>query len=311
MRYKIIITLGVTLLVWASAFAGIRAALQDYSPFHLAVSRFLVSSCLLVLLAFFNRIRLPERADLPRILLTGFFGIAAYNAALNYGEMTVTAGAASFIVNTVPIFTTLLSLFFLREQVNLFGWFGMIVSFAGVSLIAIGESGGLQLGTGAIALLCAALFLGLYSVLQKPLLAKYGAFNVVCYAIWTGTIGMFVFLPGLTQQIKAASVSSTLAVIYLGVFPSTVGYLCWSYVLSQMPASKAAVYLYLIPATAIVIAFVWLKEIPSWMSLVGGCIALCGVVIVNILGKPQPNKPLDQRQTDCLIKTAPVKPGVG
>ena len=300
MNYKIIIALGLTLLVWASAFAGIRVALQDYSPFHLAVSRFLIASILLAVLALIKQTPLPERADLPRILLVGLIGIAAYNVALNYGELTVTAGAASFIVNTVPIFTTLLSLFFLREKVNLFGWLGMIISFFGVSLIALGESGGLSFGVGAIALLCAALFQGLYFVLQKPLLVKYGAFSVVSYAIWAGTFGMLILLPGLVQQVKAASSSANFAVIYLGFFPSVVGYLCWSYVLSQMPASRAAVFLYLVPAIAIAIAFVWLKEIPSQLSLIGGSIALGGVMLVNTLGKTQSNNSMDVRAKQRL-----------
>ena len=295
MNYKIIIALGLTLIVWASAFAGIRVALQDYSPFHLAVSRFLIASILLAILALIKKTPIPERADLPRILLVGLIGIAAYNVALNYGELTVTAGAASFIVNTVPIFTTLLSLFFLREKVNLFGWLGMITSFFGVSLIALGESGGLSFGAGAIALLCAALFQGLYFVLQKPLLVKYGAFSVVSYAIWAGTFGMLILLPGLVQQVNAASSSANFAVIYLGIFPSVVGYLCWSYVLSQMPASRAAVFLYLVPAIAIAIAFVWLKEIPSQLSLIGGSVALGGVILVNTLGKTQPNNSMDVR----------------
>ena len=290
MKYKVIIALGLTILLWASAFAGIRVALQHYSPSHLAVSRFLIASLLLAILALFKRTHLPEPADLPRIIVAGFLGIAAYNIALNYGELTVTAGAASFIVNTVPIFTTLLSLFFLREQVNRFGWLGMAVSFAGVSLIAIGEGGGLQFSMGAVAILCAALFQGLYFVLQKPLLEKYGAFTVVSYAIWAGTFAMLVLLPGLAQQITAAPASANMAVLFLGVFPSIIGYLCWSYVLSQMPASRASIFLYLVPVIAIGVAFVWLREIPSHLSLVGGVGALSGVILVNTLGKAQPTK---------------------
>jgi drug/metabolite transporter (DMT)-like permease len=80
MKYKTVIALSVTLLVWASAFAGIRAALQNYSPFNLALSRFLVASFLLALLALFNGMRLPERSDLPRILFTGFYRNAIFSS---------------------------------------------------------------------------------------------------------------------------------------------------------------------------------------------------------------------------------------
>jgi drug/metabolite transporter (DMT)-like permease len=288
MASKTIVALGVTLLLWASAFAGIRAALQGFSPFHLALDRFLVASAILAAVAFWKKTRLPDRADLSRVLLTGFFGIAVYNVALNYGELTVTAGAAGFIVNTVPIFTTLLSLLFLKERIRLFGWLGMIVSFAGVSLIAIADSSSLELNKGAFIILCAAVCQSLYFVLQKPLLKKYSPFEVVCYAVWVGTIGMLVLIPGSVGQLKSASPAAILAVLYLGIFPSTIAYVCWSYVLAKMPASRASAFLYLVPAIAVTIAFVWLKEAPSWLLLVGGCLALGGVVLVNSVGQYSP-----------------------
>jgi drug/metabolite transporter (DMT)-like permease len=285
MGSKTIVALGVTLLLWASAFAGIRAALQGFSPFHLALDRFLVASATLAAVALWRKTRLPDRADLPRVLLTGFFGIAAYHVALNYGELTVTAGAAGFIVNIVPVFTTLLSLLFLKERIRLFGWLGMIVSFAGVSLIAIADSSSLEFNKGAFIILCAAVCQSLYFVLQKPLLKKYSVFDVVSYAVWVGTITMLVLLPGSIAELKNASTSAIFAVLYLGVFPSTVAYLCWSYVLAKMPASRASAFLYLVPAIAVGIAFIWLKEAPSWLLLVGGCLALGGVVLVNAFGK--------------------------
>lgn len=273
-RHKTAIALGATLLLWASAFAGIRAGLRGYSPFHLAVGRFLVASFVLALMAILKRTQLPALTDLLRIFLTGFFGIAAYNVALNYGELTVTAGGASFIVNTVPIFTTLLSILFLHERIQAFGWLGMIVSFAGVSLIAVAESGGLQFNNGALLVLCAAVFQSLYFVLQKPLLKKYGVFAVVCYSIWVGTLCLLIFLPGLSRAIKNASPAATLAVLYLGVFPAAFAYFCWSFVLSKVPASRASAFLYLVPAISIVIGYVWLKEVPARLSLIGGCMAL-------------------------------------
>ena len=59
-----------------------------------------------------------DRGDALRFLLCGFLGIALYNALLNTGEQTVSAGAASFIVNTLPIFTALLAAVFLGERFN-------------------------------------------------------------------------------------------------------------------------------------------------------------------------------------------------
>ncbi len=89
----------VTLVLWASAFAGIRAALAGpglagplaYSPGQLAVFRFLVASAVLAVVAVATRLKLPKLRDLPTIALAGFLGITVYHVALNYGEIKVSA----------------------------------------------------------------------------------------------------------------------------------------------------------------------------------------------------------------------------
>jgi len=93
-----------------------------------------------------------------------------------------------------------------------------------------------------------------------------------------------VYLKGLFQSIKNAPIESTLAVVYMGVFPAALAYISWAYVLSRIPASLAGSYLYLSPVLAIFIAWIWLGEVPVFLSLVGGLFALIGVIIVNIWG---------------------------
>jgi drug/metabolite transporter (DMT)-like permease len=82
-----------------------------------------------------------------------------------------------------------------------------------------------------------------------------------------------------------AADSATVAVLYLGVFPAALAYLAWSYALSRMPASVLSAFLYLSPVLAIMIAFVWIAEVPSVVSLVGGAIAVAGVALVNTRGR--------------------------
>src|SRR5512147_1529248 len=92
---RTLVALVVALVLWASAFAGIRAGLRAYPPAHLAILRFLVASLVLVIYAAVVHFRRPQLRDLPGLAVTGVIGITFYNLALNYGETRVTAGAAS------------------------------------------------------------------------------------------------------------------------------------------------------------------------------------------------------------------------
>lgn len=275
------VALSTSILLWASAFSGIRVGLAGYAPLHLALLRFLIASLALGMLAGLVQTRRPALADLPRIFGAGFFGVAAYNVTLNYGELTVSAGAASFIVNTMPIFTTLLAVIFLHERVRLLGWLGMGISFMGVGLIALGDGADLKLGLGAWFVFSAALCQSLCFVLQKPLLAKYSPFEVASYAIWCGTACLLIFSPGLFTAITTAPTPATIAVVYLGLFPAALAYLTWSYALSKLPASQAAAALYLAPLVSVIIAYLWLGETLTWLTLLGGILALGGVIMVN------------------------------
>jgi drug/metabolite transporter (DMT)-like permease len=116
---------------------------------------------------------------------------------------------------------------------------------------------------------------------QKSLLNRYSAFECTSYAIWTGTIFLLLFSPGLLTEISLAPLSATGAAIYLGIFPGALGYVCWSYALSRLSGSTAASFLYLVPLVAIGISWLWLGEVPSLLALWGGVLVLAGVILVN------------------------------
>ncbi len=275
-----------SMILGASAFPGIRAGLEGYSPYHLALLRFLIASFTLAALATVLRIRPPRRPDLPRLMLLGFLGFAFYHVALNYGEVTVTAGAASFIISTVPIFNVALSMFILRERLRRVAWVGMAISMFGVALITLGENGGFEPSTGALLILAAAIAQSFYVVLQKPLLERYKAFEVVCYSAWFGTGLMLVLTPGLAAAGRQAAAHAPWSVIYLGVGPGALAYLGWSYALAKMGVYRMSSYLYLIPVLAMIIGYLWLGEVPTGLSLLGGPIVLAGVVLAGWTGRP-------------------------
>jgi drug/metabolite transporter (DMT)-like permease len=277
--------LGATLLLWSSAFVGIRYAVRDYPPGPLALLRFLVASLLLGGYVLLRKSRASSESaslkDWGAFLALGATGVFGYHIALNFGEQTVAAGAASLLVNTTPLFTVLLAVLFLGERLTPRGGLGLAVAFTGATLVALGAANGLTLDRGALLVLAAAVIQAFYFALQKPMLGRFGALDLTTRSIWCGTLLLSVFLPELASTLREAPLSSTLVVLFLGVGPSCFAYAAWAYIVSKMSVSKAVGYLYLVPALALGIGFLVLDEKPSLLALAGGGLTIFGVALVR------------------------------
>ena len=283
--FEIIVCAVITVLFWGSAFAGIRAGLQAYSPTHVAALRFLVASLALGVYALATHMRLPARADLPRIFLLGLLGFAFYNLALNIGEQHIAAGPSALLIQTAPIWTTLLAIAFLRERLRPWGWAGIAISFTGALVLALGKGDAFDLRWGAALILSASFSMSAYNIIQKQMMARYRPVEITAYALWAGTVLLLPFAWGLPAAVAAAPLSSTVAIVYLGVAPAALAYVTWAVVLSRLPASRAASFLYAVPVMAFLVGWVWLGETPHAPDIIGGLLALGGVIVVNTLGR--------------------------
>ena len=286
-RFSLLAAIAFTLVIWASGFAGIRQAIHAFSPGGLGLTRFLIAALTLAVVWWWRRrgVRAagpaPTRGEWFRLAAAGFFTVFLYTLALNAGSRTVTAGVACLLVNVGPIFTAIIARLFLGERIGFRGWLGMLIAFAGVVLVASGMKHGLRWDGDVGLVLLAALAQAAWFSVSKPLLARHGAFETTCRTIWLGVIFLLPFAGTAWREWSAAPLAAIAAVVYLGVFPAAIGYVTWAYVLSRMPASRAASLLYLVPPIAFTIAWIWLGEQPTVIALLGGAPIIAGIALVN------------------------------
>jgi drug/metabolite transporter (DMT)-like permease len=281
-KFKLNLIVFITIILWASAYVGIRAGLKDFTPGSLALFRFLVASaCMLIIYVKAGRPHKLTWAELVQVVIIGITGFTIYHIALNYGEQTVNAAVASFIVGQSPVIITLFAMLFLNERLTIKGWFGTGISFGGIFLIGWDGSSGAHFDIGILYVLLATFSSCAFTILQKPLLKKIHPINCISYAIWAGTACMLVFLPDLWHEVPKASAGGIFAAVYIGIFPAAIAYLLWSYALEKLPASKLSSTLYIAPLFTMIISWLVLDEIPTLIAAAGGIVALLGAYMVH------------------------------
>lgn len=275
----------VTVALWASAFVGIRAVVNDFSPGSLAVGRLAVGTIALGVLVLIRGFRRPARRDLLLIVASGVLWFAIYNVTLNEAERNVDAGTAAMLVNTGPIFIALFAGLFLGEGFPRRLLLGLAVAFAGTALIAFGSSaasGGAASSTlGIVLCLGAAVAYAAGVTLQKPALRATPALTVTWLACLTGMIVCLPFGPRLLAELGDAEASSVAWLVYLGLFPTAIAFTTWAFALSRTPAGRLGSTTYLVAPVVIVLAWALLGEVPAVIAIAGGALCISGVVLAR------------------------------
>jgi drug/metabolite transporter (DMT)-like permease len=273
----------VTILAWGSSFAAMRIAVTGFSATHVALLRFLVASAALAAFAgrtAARRIAAMPRGDLARIAVVGVLGLGVYNIALAAGQAHLHAGTSSILIATAPIWMAVVAVTVGRERLRGRAKLGLALGFAGVVLV----KGGTGVGGAASAIaivLGAAVLQAVYTMSQKPLVARHGALAFLCAAVWAATLALLPALPGLAHEIAAASARQLAAVAFLGLVPSAIGYATWAYASTRVSTSVAGAALYVIPPCALVIAYLVLGEAPAPGAVAGGALVLLSVALLR------------------------------
>ncbi len=273
---------GVTLVLWASAFVAIRYLKHDFSAGSLSLGRLVVGSVALGAVALARpRARMSGR-DWASVVAIGVLWFGIYNVALNAGEQSVDAGTAVMLIQVSPVLIAVLAAVFLGERFTLFLGLGLVLAFGGVAVIALGSSRSGDHDVVGVALcLLSALVYSIALVLQKPVVGRVPALQVTWLACTVGAVACLPFAADLVHDTRAASASSVWWVVYLGVFPTAIAFTTYAYALRHMGAGQLGVTTYLVPPLTIVMGLVFLGEAPPTLAYFGGILALVGVAVAR------------------------------
>jgi drug/metabolite transporter (DMT)-like permease len=281
-RWLPIAAAGTTVLLWASAFVGIRAAGESLSPAPLALGRLLIGSVVLGALVAARRETWPSRRDLLPIALCGLLWFGGYNVALNAAEQRVDAGTAALLVNIGPILIAILAGVFLHEGFPRGLVVGSSVAFCGVAVITIPSIDQASAEVwGPLLCVVAAVLYAAGVVIQKPVLARVSALQVTFLACAVGALACLPFAPQLIDEVGQADRSAIGWLVYLGIFPTAIAFTTWAYALARTTAGRLGATTYLVPATSILLAWLLLDEVPPLLAFVGGALCLVGVAITR------------------------------
>jgi drug/metabolite transporter (DMT)-like permease len=279
---KAALAAAVTMVLWSSAFVGIRAVGDVFSPAPLALLRLAVASVTLTALVTLGSRRLPPR---PRgrtswllVLAYGVLWLCCYTVALNAAELHLDAGTAALLINVSPLLVTFGAGAFLGEGFPRRLLLGAAVGMGGIVIIGLGtESEGDWIGVALC--LTAAVLYATGVLIQKKAMRTVDAATITWLGCLIGTAVLLPWTPRLVDELVAAPTAAVLGAVYLGVFPTAIGFSTWAYALKRTDAGTLSVSTYAVPALSVLMSWVLLDEIPTAYGLVGGAVCLTGVAV--------------------------------
>lgn len=277
-------------IMWGASWPAGKVLSMATNPMQAGAWRFSVAcAALLVCVLIENKGRLP-RLSLKQTLgmiLGGAVGVFGYAYFFMYGLQTVPAGRASLVVTLNPVLTTLFAALLFGERFNRNIAIGMVLAFVGgIVVLTHGQPWKLfvgELGIGELMLLGCAFAWSAYTLLGKKLLQGVPALTAITYTscaglamLWAGTIAFeTVQSPWVLQtQVYAA-------LLFLGLGATGLAYVWYFKGIAELGAGTAASYISLVPVFGVLSSVLFLGEALDASLLVGGALAVSGVVMMN------------------------------
>ncbi|MBA3994844.1 MAG: multidrug transporter [Cyanobacteria bacterium DS2.3.42] len=292
-KTKVILAFLGIYLIWGSTYLAIKFAIDTMPPFMMASFRFLTAG-----VGFFTVLMLlgharPEKKHWLSALITGTLLLAASNGSVVMATKSISTGYISLLIAMVPVYVALLEWLEDRKQkVETKKILGLVLGTMGIVTligpqnlfvpnginwfgIAVVMFGSLSWSVGTI-----------YSRrVEKPSSLMVGiAMQMICGGAVLGLVSLFM---GEHTQVSNLHISmqSILAVAYLIVFGSIIGYSSYLWLLDHVSASKVSTYAYVNPIVAIFLGWAFAGETISAQTVAAGGIILASVWLITAGGK--------------------------
>jgi len=301
-KTKIFIALGIVYVVWGSTYLGVKIALHTLPPMLISCTRFLIGGSLLFAFTLLRRQGMPTIQETRNAAFIGVLLSGVGNCAVAYALMKMPSGLVALLVATLPAWMILLDfLFFSNEKPSIIGIFGLVLGLVGMAVLLNPSE---QIGQQEVPVLAASIvFLGsiawAFGSLKSPYLILPNSLQSTAIQMIVGgcfsLLMSIVFEKNQLQAFQNMTTETYLAMIYLVLIGSYVGYTAYVWLINHAPPQLTATYAYVNPVVAIFLGWIILDESLTSRSILASGIILAGVVMMT-LGRKRRPKGIDIRQ---------------
>jgi drug/metabolite transporter (DMT)-like permease len=290
-RIKIAAGFLVIYLTWGSTYLAVRLAIETVPPFLMVGVRSLIAGLLLCALAHARGASLPTRTEWRGALIVGLLFFVGCHGLLAWAQRGVETGFAALMLATVPLWVPLLDwLRGARPTGRVVA--ALAIGFLGVALL-IGASRGLSAaGSDPLAvavLLVSALSWALGSVLARALALPKSVTQAAGLELLLGgavLLGVSVASGELAGfDVGAVSGRSALAIAWLAVVGSVLGFTVYGWLLRVAPPARVATYAYVNPVVAMALGW-WLLGEPVTVAMLVASALILAAVVVALADRP-------------------------
>ena len=288
MKSKLYFSIFCVAFFWGTTFLGIRIAVETIPPFFVAGIRNLLSgSLILVYLIYIGKIEMMSKTQLFRAFVLSIMMIVLANGLTTFAEKFISSGLASLISTLSPLCVLLLNLGLGNEKLSKKTIIGIFLGLCGIFLIyqnSISDLLNPEYRLGIFAILTAVFMWSVGTVITKKGLRNPAPMllNVAVQMIFAGCILLIIqWFVNPNFAVATFSTRSAFAVLYLAVFGSVIGYVAYSYLITQWPSTKVSVLAYVNVVVALFLGWLILDEMITTKMIFATLLIICGVFIVN------------------------------